>query len=153
MLGMFICSPSIWMLYAIGSANEPQFGKQAVFLENMDDEVDLAAAITRLPALADEGINIVAPPFWALVTLNNEKKIIPSEYALTAKPEDCKSSPGHSNVQSGSKTAEVGITRVSKRPSTMTAMPWYCWMRSPKTSASWEYFQTGRQPPPIMLTA
>ncbi|PKM09848.1 MAG: glycerophosphodiester phosphodiesterase [Gammaproteobacteria bacterium HGW-Gammaproteobacteria-3] len=66
-------------------ANEAQFGKQAVFLEDMDSEADLPAAIARLPQLARTGVKIVAPPLWGLVTLNESKQIVPSEYALTAK--------------------------------------------------------------------
>lgn len=66
-------------------ANEPAFGKQAVFLENMDSKADLPAAIARLSILPDKGIRIVAPPFWGLVTLNKSNEIIPSKYAKTAK--------------------------------------------------------------------
>ena len=66
-------------------ANEPEFGKQAVFLENMNNEADLPDAIARLFTLSSEGINIVAPPLWGLVTLNESNEIIPSEYADTAK--------------------------------------------------------------------
>ena len=66
-------------------ANEPEFGKQAVFLENMDSKADLPAAIARLSTLQGEGIRIVAPPLWGLVTLNESNEIIPSEYAQTAK--------------------------------------------------------------------
>ncbi|MGR9115935.1 MAG: glycerophosphodiester phosphodiesterase family protein [Gammaproteobacteria bacterium] len=68
-------------------ANEPQFGKQSVFLEDMESEADLPAAIARLDALAEEGVKIVAPPLWALVTLNEFNELVPSEYALTAKAE------------------------------------------------------------------
>ncbi len=71
------------LLYWI--ANEPKYGKQAVFLENMDSEADLPAAIARLSTLPGEGIRIVAPPLWGLVTLNESNEIIPSKYAKTAK--------------------------------------------------------------------
>lgn len=66
-------------------ANEPEFGKQAVFLENMDSTADLPDAIARLFTLPSKGIKIVAPPLWGLVTLNESNEIIPSEYAETAK--------------------------------------------------------------------
>lgn len=66
-------------------ANEPKFGKQAVFLEDMNDEADLNAATARLPSLAAEGVKIVAPPLWGLVTLDADGEIVPSEYAKTAK--------------------------------------------------------------------
>lgn len=67
-------------------ANEPAFGRQAVYL---DDRVDQAggypAAVASLPGLAAEGVNIVAPPMWALVKLDAQQRIVPSEYATTAK--------------------------------------------------------------------
>jgi glycerophosphoryl diester phosphodiesterase len=66
-------------------ANEPKFGKQAVFLENMDSEADLPAAIARLSTFPGESIRIVAPPLWGLVTLNKSNEIIPSKYAKIAK--------------------------------------------------------------------
>lgn len=66
-------------------ANEPEFGKQAVFLENMNSKADLPDAIARLLTLPSKNIKIVAPPLWGLVTLNESNEIIPSEYAKTAK--------------------------------------------------------------------
>lgn len=66
-------------------ATQPKFGKQAVFLEDLNVPEDLPAAIARLPLLAAEGVKIVAPPLWVLVTLDSDNKIIPSEYAKTAK--------------------------------------------------------------------
>lgn len=66
-------------------ANERKFGKQAVFLEDLNVPEDLPAAISRLPSLAKEGVKIVAPPMWVLVTLDANNKIVPSEYAKAAK--------------------------------------------------------------------
>ncbi len=66
-------------------ANEPRFGKQVVFLEDVNSEADLPDAIARLDTLMAEGVQMLAPPLWALVTLNASNQIIPSEYALTAK--------------------------------------------------------------------
>ncbi len=65
-------------------ANEPEFGKQAVYLDDANTTADLPTA-TDLQIYADEGFNIVAPPLWALVTLNNNNKIIASDYAANAK--------------------------------------------------------------------
>ena len=66
--------------------NEPAFGKQAVYL---DDQVDIAggfdAAVARLPDIAAQGVKIVAPPTWALVTLDGTNRIVPSSYAVAAK--------------------------------------------------------------------
>lgn len=66
-------------------AHEPRFGRQAVYLQDLNAPEDLPAAIARLPALAAEGVQIVAPPMWVLVTLDQNNKIVPSEYALAAK--------------------------------------------------------------------
>lgn len=65
--------------------NEPAFGKQAVALEDLNAPSDIPAATARLAALAADGVNIVAPPTWTLVTLDANKKIIPSDYAIAAK--------------------------------------------------------------------
>lgn len=65
--------------------NEPRFGKQAVFLESVDSEADVPAAIARLPELAAQGVNIVAPPLWTLVTVEGADTIVPSDYAVAAK--------------------------------------------------------------------
>ena len=64
---------------------EPAFGKQAVDLEDLNVPGDIPAATARLAALAADGVNIVAPPTWTLVTLDANKKIIPSDYAIAAK--------------------------------------------------------------------
>ena len=63
---------------------EQDFGKQAVFLDDAETPLDLPDAI-QLQLYADEGFNIVAPPIWALVTLDNNNKIIASDYAHNAK--------------------------------------------------------------------
>ncbi|KAA3654603.1 MAG: glycerophosphodiester phosphodiesterase [Proteobacteria bacterium] len=63
----------------------PRFGRQAVFLESVDSAADLPEAIDRLPALARQGVNIVAPPLWALVTLDAQARIVPSAYARAAR--------------------------------------------------------------------
>lgn len=66
-------------------ANEPTFGKQAVYLETLDVPEQVPAAIAKLPSLAAEGVEIVAPPMWVLVTLDANNKIVPSPYAIAAK--------------------------------------------------------------------
>jgi glycerophosphoryl diester phosphodiesterase len=67
-------------------ANEPAFGKQAVYL---DDRVDAPGgydvAVAGMPGVAAQGIRIIAPPQWALVTLDSAGKIVPSSYAAAAK--------------------------------------------------------------------
>lgn len=66
-------------------AHEPAFGKQAVALEDLNDDQQVTDAKARLPQLAADGVQIVAPPTWSLVTLDANKKIIPSDYAMATK--------------------------------------------------------------------
>ena len=68
------------VLYWINS--EPAFGKQAVYLDDANVPADLPSA-SELLTYAKEGIRIVAPPTWALVTLQ-ANKIVPSQYAVNA---------------------------------------------------------------------
>lgn len=63
---------------------EPDFGKQAVFLDDAETPLDLPDAV-QLQLYADEGFKIVAPPIWALVTLDKNNKIVTSDYARNAK--------------------------------------------------------------------
>jgi glycerophosphoryl diester phosphodiesterase len=65
--------------------NEPRFGKQAVYLdERVDVPGGMETAIAGMNDVAADGINIIAPPMWALVTVENGK-IVPSAYAKAAK--------------------------------------------------------------------
>jgi glycerophosphoryl diester phosphodiesterase len=66
-------------------AHEPEFGKQAVSLEDLNSPEDVLAATARIPDLVAQGVQIVAPPTWALVTLDADKKIVPSDYAKAIK--------------------------------------------------------------------
>ncbi len=65
--------------------HEPAFGKQAVSLEDLNTPEDVDAAMARIPSLIAQGVQIVAPPTWALVTLDAQNKIIPSDYAKALK--------------------------------------------------------------------
>jgi glycerophosphoryl diester phosphodiesterase len=65
-------------------ANEPQFGRQAVFLDDAGSPADLPDYAELLGYKA-EGINIVAPPTFALLAVDSDNRIVPSEYALNAK--------------------------------------------------------------------
>jgi glycerophosphoryl diester phosphodiesterase len=66
-------------------AQEPAFGKQAVYLDNRADKAGgYEAAVASLPELAAKGVKIVAPPIWVLLTIENGK-IVPSSYAKAAK--------------------------------------------------------------------
>lgn len=63
--------------------NEPAFGKQAVFLDDANVPADVPTA-ADLESYAQQGIKIVAPPTWVLLTVSNGK-IVPSQYARDAK--------------------------------------------------------------------
>ncbi len=66
--------------------NEADFGKQAVFLDDVNSDADIAAAIADLTTMKGKGVKIVAPPLWALVTVK-DGKVVPSDYAKAAKAE------------------------------------------------------------------
>lgn len=72
-------------------ATAPEFGQQAVYLDDRDETLpgfDPMNPDTWQPDMASlkaDGVEIVAPPLWMLVTLDNDGKIVPSEYAKAAK--------------------------------------------------------------------
>ena len=63
--------------------NEPAFGKQAVYLDDANVPADVPSAADLL-GYARDGIRVVAPPMWVLLTVENGK-IVPSQYAKDAK--------------------------------------------------------------------
>lgn len=68
--------------------NEPEYGFQAVYLDERADLSDdgYAEAVASLQGLADRGVNIIAPSMWQLVKPDNETgTIVASEYALAAQ--------------------------------------------------------------------
>jgi glycerophosphoryl diester phosphodiesterase len=65
-------------------ANEPQFGKQAVYLDDANIVAELPNA-AQLAAYKAEGINIVAPPIFALLDIDGNGNIVASRYARHAK--------------------------------------------------------------------
>lgn len=64
--------------------NEPAFGKQAVYLDDASTPADVPT-LDELKGYAAQGIKIVAPPMWMLVTVDADGKIVPSQYAKDAK--------------------------------------------------------------------
>ncbi|MCP5084727.1 MAG: glycerophosphodiester phosphodiesterase [Alphaproteobacteria bacterium] len=69
--------------------NEPEFGKQAVFLDDSYsdkawDPMNPATWRHQMEDLKAKGVNYIAPPMWVLVTAK-EGKIVPSVYAEKAK--------------------------------------------------------------------
>ncbi|MEH6578395.1 MAG: glycerophosphodiester phosphodiesterase family protein [Amphritea sp.] len=70
-------------------ANEPRFGDQAVYLDGRydDKQFDHRNPTTWSPTMAElksQGVKIIAPPMWMLVTVENGK-ISPSVYAKEAQ--------------------------------------------------------------------
>lgn len=64
-------------------ANEPQFGRQAVYLDDANSVADLPD-YAELASYRARGINIVAPPTFALLALEGDR-IVPSTYAQDAR--------------------------------------------------------------------
>ncbi|HQS33520.1 MAG TPA: glycerophosphodiester phosphodiesterase family protein, partial [Polaromonas sp.] len=65
-------------------ANEPAFGKQAVYLDDANTVAELPG-YAELAGYKARGINIVAPPMFALLTTDGSGNIVPSRYAMDAK--------------------------------------------------------------------
>lgn len=61
----------------------PHFGKQAVYLDDANTPSELPT-LAELQDYAAQGVKIVGPPMWALLTVKNGK-IAPSQYATDAK--------------------------------------------------------------------
>ncbi|MGF1712013.1 glycerophosphodiester phosphodiesterase [Vibrio kagoshimensis] len=67
----------------------PQFGKQAVYLDDrVYDQADFVASVKNMKELRDAGVNIIAPPLFALVDLNDKNEMVASNYAKLAKEAD-----------------------------------------------------------------
>ena len=69
--------------------NEPDFGKQAIFLDGRFQlsGFDPASPETFTPSMSElkrQGVNYIAPPLWVLLTVENGK-IKPSAYAQEAQ--------------------------------------------------------------------
>jgi glycerophosphoryl diester phosphodiesterase len=70
------------VLYWIERA--PRFGRQAVYLDSIDPTLTPAIprqTVAQLQDLKRAGVRIIAPPMWALLSVNAAGKIVPSEYA------------------------------------------------------------------------
>jgi len=64
----------------------PAFGEQAVYLDaRVDSAEGYAAAVAGMGNLASQGVKIVAPPSLALLKLDRNQRIVPSDYAIAAK--------------------------------------------------------------------
>ena len=70
--------------------NAPEFGAQAVFLDDRYDDPafdvnDPQTWVPDMETLKADGVQIIAPPIWMLLTLDANNEIVPSEYAKAAK--------------------------------------------------------------------
>ncbi|MFW3613496.1 glycerophosphodiester phosphodiesterase family protein [Billgrantia antri] len=75
--------------------NEPEFGKQAVYLDGRYDHegfdhTDPDTWSPSMAELANQGVRILAPPMWMLLEANpdaeeDESRLVPSEYAQRAR--------------------------------------------------------------------
>ncbi|MEP3430190.1 MAG: glycerophosphodiester phosphodiesterase family protein [Roseibium sp.] len=66
--------------------NEPDFGKQAVYLDGRRD-INPADPSTFSPTMAElkaQGVNFIAPPLWVLLAVK-DGQIVPSAYSIAAK--------------------------------------------------------------------
>ena len=69
---------------------EPEFGEQAVYLDGRysDQTFNVNDPTTWTPSMqqiASDGVNIIAPPLWMLVTTDPMNILVPSIYAEEAK--------------------------------------------------------------------
>ena len=70
--------------------NEPEFGKQGVYLDgryrNRSFKVDKPNSWRpSMEELASGGVQVIAPPMWMLLTLDEDNRIVPSIYAKKAR--------------------------------------------------------------------
>lgn len=70
--------------------NTPAYGRQAVYLDGRYDDpsFDVNDQETWEPSMRElkaSGVQIIAPPTWMLLTVNDNGKIVPSKYAKRAK--------------------------------------------------------------------
>lgn len=64
--------------------HEPAYGRQAVYLDDANVPADVPTA-EQLKAWRAQGIRIVAPPLWVLLTADTSGNILPSPYARNAR--------------------------------------------------------------------
>ena len=66
--------------------NNPRFGRQGVFLDaRVYQDANFSPSLADFEQLKAQGVNIIAPPMFALLTLDANNRIIPSAYADLAK--------------------------------------------------------------------
>ena len=70
--------------------NEPEFGKQAIYLDGRYEQKGFNPAEPELlkPTMQElyaKGVRYIAPPMWVLLTTGSNGEILPSAYARAAK--------------------------------------------------------------------
>ena len=68
--------------------HEPKFGKQAVYLDSIDPTVTPPIprlTLDQLKQLRMQGVQIIAPPIFALLAVDDVGEIVPSQYAKDIK--------------------------------------------------------------------
>ena len=66
--------------------HEPEFAQQALLLDESGDTPEtFEEAVTNLTQYREAGVNIMAPPLYYLVALDEDNKIVPSNYTIEAK--------------------------------------------------------------------
>jgi len=65
--------------------NEPEFGKQAVYLDDWSPPAFPPLTLDELKQLKQKGVKIIAPPIPALLAVNAGGEIVPSQYAMDIK--------------------------------------------------------------------
>ncbi len=68
----------------------PPFGRQAVYLDDRYkyrsfDPMRSATWNPGMAELASQGVKIIAPPLWVLVTVDDKGRVVPSAYATAAR--------------------------------------------------------------------
>ena len=66
----------------------PQYGRQAVYLDDIDPTANPAIAplsVAELRSIRAQGVRILAPPIPALLAVNHSDEIVPSQYARDIK--------------------------------------------------------------------
>jgi glycerophosphoryl diester phosphodiesterase len=63
---------------------EPEFGKQAVYLDGRTYRPSFRSSLEDMQELAEQGVRILAPPIYALLDLDGGE-IVPSAYASQAR--------------------------------------------------------------------
>ena len=99
----------------------PEFAAQAVYLDGRDAEpgFDPSNAQTWSPSMAElvnQGIEVIAPPIWMLLDLDNNNQIVPSAYAKAANEAGLKIIAWSLSALGRLRAVAVGTTNQSPMP-------------------------------------